>query len=159
MCAIKYAVSHIERQTIERAPSSVIQSRDANDVVINAGGAHFETKVLYRRIFQGKRLGERGIGAGPLAKTRQRIALELLFSNLAYIGADGEAEQMLGVDRVGTCDDRPESNDGRDDQQHRLHDLVVGDFTVDRQTAWMSIGSGVIYLHCSPRTDRTRSPA
>src|SRR5262249_8522833 len=62
---------------------------------------------LYRRIFQGKRLGERGIGAGTLAKTRQRMALELLFSSLAYIGADGEAEQMLGVDRVGTRDDRP----------------------------------------------------
>jgi len=25
--------------------------------------------------------------------------------------------------------------------------FVLGDFTVDRQTAWMSIGSGVIYLH------------
>ena len=107
MRAIKYAVSHIERQTIERPLSSVIQSRDANDVVINAGGAHFQTKILYRRIFQGKRLGERGIGAGTLAKTRQRIALELFFSNLAYIGADGEAEQMLGVDRVRMCDDRP----------------------------------------------------
>src|SRR6516162_2729869 len=97
----------IERQTIKRPLSSVIQSRDANDVVINAGGAHFETKILYRRIFQGKRLGERGIGAGTLAKPRQRIALELLFSNLANIGADGEAEQMLGVDRVRMCDDRP----------------------------------------------------
>jgi hypothetical protein len=105
--AIKYAVSDIERQTIERPSSLVIKSRHANDVVINAGGAHFETKILSRRIFQGKRLGERGIGAGTLAKTRQRVALELLFSNLAYIGADGEAEQMLGVDRVGTCDDRP----------------------------------------------------
>src|SRR6516225_2097198 len=123
MRAIKYAISDIERQTIERPSSSVIKSRDANDVVINAGGAHFQTEILYRRIFQGKRLGERGIGAGTLAKTRQRIALELIFSNLAYIGADGEAEQMLGVDRVGTCDDRPESNDGGDDQQHRLHDL------------------------------------
>jgi hypothetical protein len=30
---------------------------------------------------------------------------------------------MLSIDPVGTCDDRPESNDGRDDQQHRLHDL------------------------------------
>src|SRR5262245_55813334 len=107
MRAIKYAVSDIERQTIERPLSSVIQSRDANDVVINAGGAHFETKIVYRRILQGKRLGERGIGARTLAKPRQRIALELLFSNLAYFGADGEAEQMLGVDRVGTCDDRP----------------------------------------------------
>src|SRR5262245_61199201 len=29
---------------------------------------------------------------------------------------------------------------------------VVGDFTVDRQTAWMSIGPGVIYLHrATPR--------
>src|SRR5262249_138140 len=107
MCAIKYAVSDIERQTIERPASSVIKSGDANDVVINAGGAHFETKILYRRIFQGKRLGARGIGAGTLAKTRQRITLKLLFSSLAYIGADGEAEQMLGVDRVGTRDDRP----------------------------------------------------
>ena len=96
MRAIKYAVSHIERQTIKRPLSSVIQSRDANDVVISAGGAHFETKILYRRIFQGKRLGERGIGAGTLAKTRQRIALELLFSNLAYISADCMSSEHFG---------------------------------------------------------------
>ena len=58
-----------------------------------------------------------------MPKARQQIALELLFSKLAYIGSDCEAEQMLGIDPVGTCEDRPESNDGRDDQQHRLHDL------------------------------------
>lgn len=69
MRAIKYAVSHIERQTIERSPSLVIESGDANDVVISAAGAQFETKILSRRIFQGKRVGERGIGAGTLAKT------------------------------------------------------------------------------------------
>jgi hypothetical protein len=91
--------------------------------MMNADGAHFETKILVRRVFQGKYLRQRGIGAGTLAKTRQQIALELLFSKLAYIGADSEAKQMLGIDPVGTCDDRPESNYDRDDQQHRLHDL------------------------------------
>ena len=46
---------------------------------------------------------------------------------------------MFGVDRVGTSDDRRESNDGRDDQQHRLHVSVLGDFTVIHQTAWASV--------------------
>jgi hypothetical protein len=60
MCAIKCAAPHIERQIIERSPSLVIESRDANDVVISAAGAYFETKILSRRIFQGKRVGEHG---------------------------------------------------------------------------------------------------
>jgi hypothetical protein len=33
-------------------PSSVIKSPDASDVMISADGAHFETKILVRRIFQ-----------------------------------------------------------------------------------------------------------
>jgi hypothetical protein len=55
--------------------------------MISADGAHFETKILVRRIFQGKYLRQRGIGADTLAKARQQIALELLFSKLAYIGS------------------------------------------------------------------------
>src|SRR5262245_40086118 len=92
ICAIKYAASGIERQTIERPPSSVIKSGDASDVMISADGTHFETKILVRRIFQGKYLRQRGTGAGTLAEARQQIALELLFSKLAYIGSDCEAE-------------------------------------------------------------------
>jgi hypothetical protein len=63
--------------------------------MIGADGAHFETKILVRRIFQGECLRQRGIGAGALARRDSKIALELLFSKLAYIGSDCEAEQML----------------------------------------------------------------
>jgi hypothetical protein len=51
-CAIKHALSDIERQTIPHPASSVIKSPDASDVMISADGAHFETKILVRRIFQ-----------------------------------------------------------------------------------------------------------
>ena len=58
---------------------------------------------------------------------------------------------MFGVDRVDTRDDRTES------MAVTISNIgfmisILGDLTADRQTVWMSISLGVIYLHrATPR--------
>src|SRR6266545_3176485 len=52
ICAIEQPVSRVERQAVERRLSSIIESGDADDAVVSAGGGNFEAEIPCRCVFE-----------------------------------------------------------------------------------------------------------
>src|SRR6266542_1939098 len=60
-----------------------------------------DSKILNRHKLQFELLADGPIAAAVLAEAPGRLALKLPLADIADIGADHEAEQMLGVDALG----------------------------------------------------------
>src|SRR5215213_9675212 len=75
---------------------------------------HLDSKILGRHKFEFELLADGPISAALLAEAPGRLALKLAFADIADIGADHEAEQMLGIDALGM--------DGGRQQRSKRHD-------------------------------------
>ena len=60
-----------------------------------------DSKIPDRHELQFELLADGPITAAVLAEAPGRLALKLPFADIADIGADHEAEQMLGIDALG----------------------------------------------------------
>ena len=60
-----------------------------------------DSKIPGRHKFQFELLADGPISAAVLAEASGRLALKLPLADIADIGADHEAEQMLGIDALG----------------------------------------------------------
>src|SRR6266545_4143196 len=63
--------------------------------------AQFDSKILNRYKLQFELLADGLITPAVIAEASGRLALKLPFADIADIGADHEAEQMLGIDALG----------------------------------------------------------
>src|SRR6185503_14439525 len=61
----------------------------------------FDSKIPGRYKLQFELLADGAISAAVLAEASGRFALKLPLADIADIGADHEAEQMLGIDALG----------------------------------------------------------
>ena len=85
-----------------------------------------DSKIPGRHEFQFKLLADRPVTSAIFGKSSGGLALEFPLADIADIGADHEAEQMLGIDALGA--------NGSRKQRREAHDAGPEHFCADRHS-------------------------
>jgi hypothetical protein len=104
--ATKQAISGFKRYAVEGGLLAIVESGDARDAVNGDRYADLQTKVFDGGQFCPKLVVDCGVGAVSFAEPAEGLELDLLFAQFADIGAHGEPENELRIDRGRALDGR-----------------------------------------------------
>ncbi|WP_249144338.1 hypothetical protein [Bradyrhizobium lablabi] len=96
--AIKEAISEIDRDVLPRQLSAILKARNAVDVMCIEGRSKLYAKILDRDELQFELLADGAIAAAILGEAPGGLGLEFTLAEIADIGANHEAENVLGID-------------------------------------------------------------
>ncbi|MCA3806223.1 hypothetical protein, partial [Burkholderia sp.] len=112
--------------------TAIVKARDAVDVVRAERSAELDTKVRCRNELELHFLVERAVAAAVLGEAAGGLALEFPLADLPDIGADHEAEDVLGIKSFRVGSERQHRCNAGDRSAQRPHPTPSFDFQTHR---------------------------
>ena len=98
---VEKPVAQVQRSALPGQLAAILETGNAVDVMGREGASDLDTEILGGHEFQFEFLVDRPVVSAALGKSSGRLALEFALAGIADIGADHEAEDMLGIDAFG----------------------------------------------------------
>ncbi|MGH6751749.1 MAG: hypothetical protein ACREDP_06230, partial [Bradyrhizobium sp.] len=97
---IEKPVAQVNGYALPGQLAPILQAWNTADVVGRKAGSQLHPNIFGRHEFQFEFLADGPVVSAILTKSPGRLGLEFALADIADIGADHEAEQMLGIDAL-----------------------------------------------------------